>query len=250
LFYVFFTTKRLLSFAEKTKHICADATYKLLQHGYPLLVVGTTDKARMFHPFGIALCSNEKSEAFSFIFKSIKECILTVYNYDYEPSVLVADAAEATTNAFESIFHELQYRVMCWFHMRKAYEDHSSYAAIEKQFKEQIKQDIYTLQLCESEEIFDAAYALFKRKWLNKSKAVENFINDYFDKIWIQQHPGWYEGFAPGIPSTNNGLESNNGFIKEQATLRKRLPLGRFLEIVKNEMIEKWSKERDPISNN
>jgi hypothetical protein len=134
--------------------------------------------------------------------------------------------------------------------MRKAYEDHSSYAAIEKQFKEQIKQDIYTLQLCESEEIFDAAYALFKRKWLNKSKAVENFINDYFDKIWIQQHPGWYEGFAPGIPSTNNGLESNNGFIKEQATLRKRLPLGRFLEIVKNEMIEKWSKERDPISNN
>ena len=94
MFYVFFTTKRLLSFAEKTKHICADATYKLLQHGYPLLVVGTTDKARKFHPFGIALCSNEKSEAFSFIFKSIKECILTVYNYDYEPNVLVADARD------------------------------------------------------------------------------------------------------------------------------------------------------------
>jgi hypothetical protein len=72
----------------------ADATYKLLQHGYPLLVVGTTDKARKFHPFGIALCSNEKSEAFSFIFKSIKECILTVYNYDYEPNVLVADARD------------------------------------------------------------------------------------------------------------------------------------------------------------
>jgi hypothetical protein len=65
--------------------------------------------------------------------------------------------------------------------MRKAYEDHSSYATIEKQFKQQIKQDIYRLQLCESEEIFNAAYALFKRKWLNKSNAADNFINDYFD---------------------------------------------------------------------
>ncbi len=94
LFYVFFTTKRLLSISEKTKHICADASYKLLQHGYPVLVVGTTDKARMFHPSGVALCCSEKEEAFSFIFKSIKESIFSIYNYDYEPNILVADAAE------------------------------------------------------------------------------------------------------------------------------------------------------------
>jgi hypothetical protein len=205
-----------LNIAEKT-----DATYKLLQHGYPVLLVGTTDKARMFHPFGVALCCSEKEEAFSFIFKSIKESLFSIYNYDYEPNILVADAAEATRNAFKNVFNELLYRVMCWFHMRKAYEDHSSYAAIEKQFKEQIKQDIYTLQLCDSEEIFNAAYMLFKKKWLKKSKAVDEFINEYFDKVWIQQHPGWYESFAPGIPGTNNGLESNNGFIKEQSTLKK-----------------------------
>ena len=67
-FFVFFTTKRLLSLAAKTKHICADTTYKLIQHGYPLLIVGTTDKAKVFHPFGIAMCSNEKEEAYTFIF--------------------------------------------------------------------------------------------------------------------------------------------------------------------------------------
>ena len=110
-----------MSIAEKTKHICADATYKLLQHGYPLLVVGTTDKARMFHPFSVALCCSEKAEAFTLIFKSIKESILSIYNYNYEPNILVADAAEATTNAFKSVFKELLHRVMSWFHMRKAY---------------------------------------------------------------------------------------------------------------------------------
>jgi hypothetical protein len=135
LFYVFFTTKRLLSIAEKTKHICADATYKLLQHGYPLLVVGTTDKARILHPFGVALCCSEKAEAFTFIFKSIKESVFSIYNYDYERNILVADAAEATTNSFKSVFNELLHRVMCWFHMRKAYEDHSSYTAFEKEYK-------------------------------------------------------------------------------------------------------------------
>jgi hypothetical protein len=67
-FFVFFTTKRLLSLAAKTKHVCADTTYKLKQHGYPLLIVGTTDKAKVFHPFGIAMCSNEKEEAYTFIF--------------------------------------------------------------------------------------------------------------------------------------------------------------------------------------
>ena len=55
LFYLFFTTKRLLEITKKSKHICADATYKLLHHGYPLLIVGTTDKNKSFHPFGVDL---------------------------------------------------------------------------------------------------------------------------------------------------------------------------------------------------
>jgi hypothetical protein len=78
IFFVFFTTKRLLSLAIKTKHLCADTTYKLIQHGYPLLIVGTTDKAKVFHPFGIAMCANEKEEAYTFIFKALYDCIYDV----------------------------------------------------------------------------------------------------------------------------------------------------------------------------
>ena len=101
-----------------TKHICADATYKLIQHGYPVLVVGTTDKDKKFHPFGVAMCCNETDDAFKFIFKSIKDCVQEIFQYDYQPTILVA---EAITNGFTSVFSELFFRVMCWFHMRKAF---------------------------------------------------------------------------------------------------------------------------------
>ena len=93
--------------------------------------------------------------------------------------------AESTTNAFKNVLNELQTVVMCWFYMRKAYEDHNSYASIESIYQEKIKQDIYTWQLSESDEIFNAAYVLFKKKWLNKSKAVDTFLNDYFDQVWF-----------------------------------------------------------------
>jgi hypothetical protein len=57
---LFFTTKRLIrnNDAEIT-HLCADATYKLIWQGYPVLIVGSTDQAKRFHPLGLAVCMNE-----------------------------------------------------------------------------------------------------------------------------------------------------------------------------------------------
>ena len=118
--------------------------------------------------------------------------------------------------------------------MKKAYEDHESFTAINSQHKENIRQDFYLLQLSESKEIFDTAYSLFKKKWM-KVKCTSDFIK-YFEKVWINQHPGWYGGYAPGVPSTNNAFESCNGQIKEHATYRIKLPFGRFLEVVKHDM--------------
>ena len=50
---------------------------------------------------------------------------------------------------------------MCLFHMVKAFKDHESFLAIPSPQKENIKQGICVLQLSESEEIFNAAFALF-----------------------------------------------------------------------------------------
>ena len=68
----------------------------------------------------------------------------------------------------------------------------------------------------------------------------------YFDEQWFQSLPGWYEGFALLVPSTNNSLEATNNVIKNEATIRERLPLKRFLHILRTSIIGKWSKERNP----
>ena len=55
----------------------ADATYKTNYENYPSLTIGTTDKKKSFHPFGIALTFNETEKDFKFIFK----VILTTWKY-------------------------------------------------------------------------------------------------------------------------------------------------------------------------
>lgn len=57
-----------------TVHLCADASHKLIQHGFPVLIVITTDKANQFHHFSLAMCCHEKDEAFKFIFNSEGFC--------------------------------------------------------------------------------------------------------------------------------------------------------------------------------
>ncbi|CAF1531286.1 unnamed protein product, partial [Rotaria sordida] len=56
-FRVFLSTVRLLNIASISSHIHADATYKLIWQGFPALIIGTTDLKKVFHPFGLAICS-------------------------------------------------------------------------------------------------------------------------------------------------------------------------------------------------
>jgi hypothetical protein len=44
--------------------VLADATYKLVVEGFPILTIGTTDKSRQFHPFGYAMVYRERQEDF------------------------------------------------------------------------------------------------------------------------------------------------------------------------------------------
>lgn len=69
---IFISTQRLLTIAVRVNHLHADATYKLIYEGYPVLLVGITDMNRSFHPCGIAITCSEKSEDYAFLFKSWK----------------------------------------------------------------------------------------------------------------------------------------------------------------------------------
>ncbi|CAF4975592.1 unnamed protein product, partial [Rotaria socialis] len=71
-FRVFISSVCLLNIASISSHINADATYKLVWQGFLVLIVGTTDLNKKFHPFGLAICSNEKTKDFEFIFNGIQ----------------------------------------------------------------------------------------------------------------------------------------------------------------------------------
>jgi hypothetical protein len=52
-------------------------------------------------------------------------------------------------------------------------------------------------------------------QWSHKNDSgVDTFI-DYFYQQWIAKNFNWFEGAYQGKTSTDNGLESNNKWIKE-----------------------------------
>ena len=70
----------LLKTALKSKHLHVDATYKLLWQGFPVHVMGTTDRNRSFHCYGISVCNGETTAYFEFTFHTMKFAIAK-YNW-------------------------------------------------------------------------------------------------------------------------------------------------------------------------
>jgi len=91
--------------------------------GLPVLLTGTTDANKKFHPFSVSVCTNETHEDYEFIFKSLIEILDKLYQYEYKPNVLIADGAEAITNGFKQAFEYESindfHRVMCWAHVHR-----------------------------------------------------------------------------------------------------------------------------------
>ncbi|CAF4227099.1 unnamed protein product [Rotaria sordida] len=100
-------------------HLHADATYKLIWQGFPVLIVGTTDFNKAFHPFGLAVCSNEKTKDFEFIFNSIQVGMEKINKDLLYPTALISDAADAIKNGFTNIFSSSYNQIMCWAHMKR-----------------------------------------------------------------------------------------------------------------------------------
>lgn len=105
----------------------------------------------------------------------------------------------------------------------------------------QILTDISRLQLAWSPAVFSKAASLLKKKW--ESEGVAEPFLKYMEQ-WMITSTNWYEGVAVRVPSTNNALESFNNVIKKEATLRKKLPLGRFIKVI-TQSIQNWSERMD-----
>jgi predicted DNA-binding antitoxin AbrB/MazE fold protein len=250
-FRMFISSLRLLNITSSSSHINADATYKLVWQGFPVLVVGTTHLNKSFHPFGLAICSNEKTKDFEFIFKSLQTGLVNTNKDLFKPTALVSDAADAIMNGFRKVFDNPYEEIMCWAHMKRKVNNRVCHID-DKLIAKEVLEDIEMIQLSNSKVVFQLASSLFLKKWTmnnkQKNQSVLDFL-DYFQKEWLESNDGWYEGVQLYVPSTNNALEATNRTIKDDGTFRERHVLSRFLQIA-SDIVNNWSKERDSSSIN
>lgn len=217
------STPFLLKTLKNKKKICIDATYKLNWLGFPLMVLGSVDRNKRFHPFIYACCSNETGLDFKFIFDAIRKAIKTHFNGEFEPEILIADGSHAIRNAFFDSFESAKIHIMCYVHvLRNCYKQPFT----SKNNKALIIEDIKKMHLAPNKSTFNMMSKLFCDKWI---ELESNFVA-YFKKEWLTTHSNWFEGASDYTPSSNNALESHNAVIKRKITLRRRLPMNEFLK--------------------
>lgn len=122
-FRFFVSTKRILRNAIGCRLIHCDATYKLIWQGFPVLTLGTTDSDRKFHPFGACVSTNERSEDFAFLFQSLIDIVKQLFDGDFDPEILIKDAADSIGNGYTKALPHRTKReniIMCWAHLRRA----------------------------------------------------------------------------------------------------------------------------------
>lgn len=174
----------------KSHHISIDATYKLIYQNYPLIVVGSTDKNKHFHFFGVAVTSSEETEDFKFVFESVRDGVEKLFKTVYDPVFLVADAAWAIKNADKATFGDDKGIITCYTPVENAVrrwlEKH--YGKTNK-IVDLIINDLKTLYESPNKVYFEAAFKLFEKRWFNEENAK---FKKYFETEWRNHHPNWY----------------------------------------------------------
>lgn len=154
----------------------------------------------------------------------------------------MAHAAKAIPNGFKRVFGEDFIELMCWYHAKTAMIENIAHSIPEEHQKE-VLDDIDILQLAQSPAMFDKASSLFMEKYERFAE-----FTDYFSQQWLNLHRNWYEGSCVDInikaPSCNNGLEVFNRTVKDEKTLRRRLPLQQFFTLLLT-WIESWGRRYD-----
>lgn len=225
------STPEMLMKAKKFEIVCIDATYKLNWHGFPLIVLGTVDRLKRFHPAAYACCTNETTADYEFVFEAVRDAIESCYEEIFEPKILIADGADAIRNSFYNTFPSAEIDIMCFAHVIRNVRKRAFNTKTNKQL---VLDDIRKIQLAANKNTFLMMTNLMCEKWL----LIEPDFVEYFKKEWLGGHCNWFEGAAIYTPSTNNALESHNAVIKRSITMRKRLPLNQFSTCISKLMSE------------
>ncbi|CAF1552010.1 unnamed protein product, partial [Didymodactylos carnosus] len=234
--FVRITTRQLLSTTKCSSVLAVDCTYKVAWNNLPILIFGTSDYKRHFHPIGLCLVSSdEAASTYKTLFQGVPTWASNINQQTYLISHVMGDGAAGITSTMSVIPRSR--RLMCWAHMIRKCREHRKLIPNEQK-RLNVEKDIVNLQLCFQDNLFSQAASLLLGKW-SLDNQLDRF-RTYFEGQWINDLSFWYEGAVCLAPSTNNGLESLNGKIKQSYTMRNKLSLATFLQTAER-MLRDWS---------
>ncbi|CAF1570008.1 unnamed protein product, partial [Didymodactylos carnosus] len=98
--FICITTRQLLSACKYSSTLAIDCTYKITYNELPLLVFGTSDLNRHFHPLGLCLISTDESaDTFKTLFRVLKSYVPLIIQQPYDITHVMADGAAGITSA-------------------------------------------------------------------------------------------------------------------------------------------------------
>ena len=222
---------------KKSKQVHVDATYKLNFQGFPVFLCGVSSENGKFFGSLTVLSSHEDSEAWTEVYSFMHD---SGAHYQY----FMADGAKAITVAQEKVFSGCSdcnpgKRLMCYPHVHRNLRNKIG-TIQDKATRDSVMKDIEEIQWSAvSEDVFLKLFQLLRLKYENAETKVQLFL-DYVEDTWINSKENlWFEGARPYGISNNQGLEGKNKHIKDSYSMRRKLPLGTFIETSKklvNEM--------------
>ena len=108
-------------------------------------------------------------------------------DFDWSPTILIADNAAAIYNGFELAFGENTMRVNCWAHAFRNMKHELDHVKNRLE-RDLMRSDICKIQLAHTTKIFEKLTELFTKKWLDKAdSSICGFI-EYFNNNWVSVH--------------------------------------------------------------
>ncbi|KAE9007017.1 hypothetical protein PR003_g17918 [Phytophthora rubi] len=228
-FVVGITTKRLLMRASRdaTSFILhVDATFKLNQLGYPVIVVGLSDCARAFHLVALFVSSQRKEVHYIEMFPALHRIYRRVTGNEMIVDKVLGDADDAQFNGIRQGFRgnaEVKY-LMCFYHViAKVFE--KTCAMRDPQAK-LVMSGVYDMHFALSAEEFILTKARVIKQWAQNPELAT--FSQYFQARWLTGRYTHWQVFhtARGWATTNNPVEQYNRTLKRHYTLHSRLKMG------------------------
>ncbi|POM64763.1 Hypothetical protein PHPALM_19672 [Phytophthora palmivora] len=196
------TTKRLLLNAARdpaTFVFHMDATFKLNQVAYPVIVCGVSDRCRSFHLVALLITSQRLETLYAKALVALRKIFTAVTNQKLLFKYVMADATAAQQNAVAEVFgmdSDFVY-LLCFYHVMA--KVHEKLKGVPDTLCEYVVTDIYDLHFC-----FLSSFGKVLARWKSDERLMR--FETYFNSVWVTSVFSRWQCFhtPSGYAATNN----------------------------------------------